>query len=230
MYGQFQNPIASAAKWTFFGFIIVILMGFLLGGNIKDAKWINSNIADAEAERIRIDSAHRQATNEIEERRIAAQTDAEIRQIEREQKLLDAQYEHDIQAIYQDLAHRELAFRTWMTALTILTSAFALLLFVSAIIWAGSRAWVYIQSNSQKEQTMAKATSPATKWITNLPEREPYDPWNDPAYRRQQRVAAQNQEQKEREEARILADRMKGIAKSGRANTSEYNNLPLAGD
>lgn len=226
MYGQMQNPIAAAAKWIFFGFIIVIIMGILLGGNVKDATWLNRDIASAQANRIEVDTAHQKAMNELDERLAAAKTDAEVRQIQREQQLLDARYLHSIQALSQDLAHRDLAYRTWMNVLTILTSALALMFFVIAVIWAGSRAWVYIQSNSRKEQTMAATTPPVTKWISDLPEREPYDPWTDAEYRRQRIAAARNQEQEER----TIAARISRLSKADQVSKTEYNNLPLAGD
>ena len=86
MYGQqFSNPIASAAKWMFFGFFGVILMAALLGANVKDAKWLNSDIAEAEAQRIQIEAAHQQATYELQEQLAQAQTVAEIQAIQREQ-------------------------------------------------------------------------------------------------------------------------------------------------
>jgi hypothetical protein len=230
MYNQFPLSASPAVKWLVIAFFGVILMAILLGANIKDATWINSDIANAEAERIQIETAHQQAAYEIQERLASAQTDAEVQQIQREQKLLDAKYQHDIQVLEQDLAHREIAFRTWMTVFTILASAFALVLFISAIIWVGSRAWVYIQSNSRKENAMAKTIPPVEKWIPNRPEREPYDPWNDPDYRRQQKAAAQDQERKEREEIRTIVARMKDFSKSEQVSKNEYNNLPLAGD
>lgn len=226
MYGQFQNSVSSAAKWIVIAFFGVVVMAILLGANIKDAKWLNPNIADAEAERIQVEAAHQQAAYEIQERLAAAQTDAEIRQIQREQQLLDAKYVHDIQALNQDLAHQDLAFRTWMTILTILASAFALLLFVSATLWIGSRVWVYIQSNSRKEQTMPNTISPVTKWIPNLPERETYDPWTDPEYRRARVAAAREQERDER----TVITRIAGLANADRISINDYNKLPRAGD
>jgi len=229
VYGQFQNSASSAVKWIVFAFFGVIVMAILLGANLKDAKWINPNIANAEAHRIQVESAHQQATYEVQERLAAAQTEAEIKEIQRQQALLDAQYQHDIQALNQDLAHQDLAFRTRMTILTILASAFALLLFVVTVIWAGSRTWVYI-SNSRKENTMAKPTPPVTKWISNLPERQPYDPWADPEYRSQQIAAARDQERKDREENKTITARIRGISNIEQVSKNEYNNLPLAGD
>lgn len=230
MYGQFQNSVSSAAKWIVFALFGVIVMAILLGANLKDAKWLNPNIANAETELIKVEAAHQQATYEIQERLAAAQTEAEIQQIQREQKLLDAQYQHDIQALDQDIAHREAAFQTWMTILTILGSALALALCISAIIWVGSMAWVYVQSNSRKENIMAKNIPPVEKWVPNVPEREPYDPWMDPEYRRQQVTDARNRERKEREETITFIARMKGLSNTGQMSKSEYNNLPLAGD
>lgn len=227
MYNSFPNQVSSATKWIVIAFFGVIVIAILLGANLKDAKWLNSDIAEAEAQRIQVEAAHQQATYEIQERLAAAQAESEIKQIQREQLLLDAQYQHDIQTLEQDIAHSEAAFRTWMIILTIFGSALALTLCISATIWIGSRAWVYIQSNSRKEAVMAKNIPPVKKRIPNLPEREPYDPWGNPDYRRRYRITAQGRERKEREE-RMIAARMKGLTSSERVSKNEYNNLPLA--
>jgi hypothetical protein len=89
MFGQqIASPIASAAKWIFFGFFGVILMGFLLGANLKDATWLNSDIAAAQAEKTRMETAHQNEMNKLQEQLAAAQTDAEIQRIRREQERL----------------------------------------------------------------------------------------------------------------------------------------------
>jgi hypothetical protein len=234
MFGQqFPNPAASAAKWIFFGFFGVVLMAFLLGVDLKDATWLNRDIATAEARRIEIENAHQQAMNLLNEQLATAQTQAEIRQIERQQALLDAQYQRDIQALSQALAQDDLAFRTWMTVLTIFAGAFALTLLLGTTIWFGSKAWVYIQSNLPKEVPMAKYIPSVQQRIPNLPEREPYDPWADPNYRRRRKTAAKNQEQKEREEqkeAELLAARMEYISDPAKMSGDKRNKLPLAGD
>jgi hypothetical protein len=226
MFGQQStNPLALAAKWIFFGFFGVILMGFLLGANIKDATWLNSNIAAAQANRMNIENAHQQATYELQVRLATAQTEAEIREIQRQQLFLDAQYQHDIQALSQDLAHQELAFRTWMTVLTIIASGFAAMLFISTTLWVGSRALVYVRSFPQKGEPVMKPVPPIEKRIPNLPERDPYDPWNSPAYRRSKRKAAQDKERKEREE---IAARMMKFRDPGRISPENYKKNPQA--
>jgi hypothetical protein len=234
MFGQqYASPIASAAKWVFFGFFGVVLMGFLLGTNFKDATWLNSDIAAAQADRIRIENAYQQETYNLQISLAAAKTEAEIREIQRQQALLDAQYQHDIQALNQDLAHRDLAFRTWMTVLTILAGAFALTLLLGTTIWVGSRARVYVQSNLPKEVPMAKNVPQVEQWIPNLPEREPYDPWADPNYRRRMKTAAKKQEQKEREEqkeAEMLEVRMSHFSDPSKMSRDQYGRLSQAGD
>lgn len=230
MYAQFQNPIASAAKWIFFGLFMVVLMGFLLGTNFKDATWLKGDIAAAEAERIQIENAYKQEIYNLQIRLAAAKTEAEIKEIQLQQALLAAQYQDKIEALKQDRTHGYIAFRTWMNVLTIFANASALALFVIAVVWASARAWVYVQSNSRKEQSMAKTTPPVTKWIPNLPEREPYDPWDDREYRRQRIAAARDQERKEREENKTIAARIRRISNAEQVSKNEYHNLPLASD
>ncbi len=223
MYGQYQNPATSAPKWIFFGFFGIVLMALLLGANIKDATWLNPNIASAQANRIDIESAHQQATYELQERLATAQTEAEIREIQRQQSLLDAQYQHDIQALNQDLAHKDLAFRTWMTVLVILAGGFALTVFISSTIWVSSKVLISLKSIPPKEVAMAKTTPAVEKRIPNVPERTPYDPWNSPTYRRSKRVAAQQEERNERE---AIAARMMNFRDPGRMSTEEYKKSP----
>jgi len=231
MYGQqFSNPVASAFKWILFGFFGVILMGFLLGVNVKDATWLNSDIAAAEANRINIENAHQQATYELQERLAIAQTEAEIQRIQREQTLLNAQYQYDIQVLEQAILHRDVAFKTWMTVLTVLASALALTLLIGGTIWMGSAALVHVHNKTRKEEAMPKTALSMTMRVPNLPERSSYDPWLDPSYRRQRRVDAQQMERKNREDVQVLAARMKAIANVAKMSANDYNDLPLAGD
>lgn len=160
-----HNNLTIAAKWMFVGFSAVVLIEFLLGANIKDATWLNSDIAAAEANRINIENTYQQATYELQQQLAQAQTEAEIREIQRQQALLEAQYQHDIMMLEQDLARRETAFRTWMTALTIIAWAFALALILSTTIWAGSKAIVVVRS-------IPKANIKEARYIERLERQE----------------------------------------------------------
>lgn len=229
-----QNSLATGAKWFFFLALVILLGAVALGANIKDATWLNSDIAAAQADRISIENAYQQETYNLQIRLAAAKTEAEIKEIQRQQALLDAKYAHEIEALKQDLAHRDLAFQTWMTALTILAGTFALSLPLSTTIWVGSRAWVYVKSIPPKEVPMARVVPPVEQRIPNLPERELYDPWADPNYRRRMKAAAKKQEQKAREEqkeAEMLEVRMSRIPEDPmKMSGNKRNKLPLAGD
>jgi hypothetical protein len=229
-----QNSPASGAKWFFFLAMVILLGAVALGFNVKDATWLNREIAIAQADRIKIENAHQQATYELQERLAAAKTEAEIKEIQRQQSLLDAQYQHDIQALSQDLAHRDLAFRTWMTVLTILASAFALAFLISSIILVVSKARVYVHSNLSKEVPMAKYVPPVKQWIPNLPERQPYDAlkanqilFEKRLNERWQEITAEREKQKDLE---LLAARMKYITDPAKMSGDKRNKLPLAAD
>ncbi len=229
-----QNSLATGAKWFFFLAMVILFGAVALGFNVKDATWLNSDIAAAQADRISIENTYQQQTYELQIRLATAKTEAEIREIERQQALLDAQYQHDIQALSQDLAHRDLAFRTWMTVIPILAGAFALTLLLSTTIWVGSRARVYVQSNLPKEVPMAKYVPPVKQWIPNLPERQPYDAldpkqvlFENRLNERLQEIAAEHEKQKE---AELLAARMKYFTDPVKMSGDKRNKLPLAGD
>ena len=212
MYGQFQNQIASAAKWIFFGFIIVVIMALIIGVNIKGATWLNREIASAEANRINIENAHQQATYELQERLANAQTEAEIQDIQRKQKLLDAQYTHDIQALTQDLEHRETAFKTWMNVLTFLGGALSIAIVSSTVLWFGSKAIATVRTATPNAES-SSASIPPIKTIQPLPERRSYDPWQSEKYRRE----------------KIKESRYRERAARKAALGKNRNNLPLAG-
>jgi hypothetical protein len=231
---NYQNGQTTGAKWFVFLAMVILLGAVALGANIKDAKWWNRDIAAAEAERIHVENAYQQETYNLQIRLATAKTEAAIRETQRQQALLDAKYAHDIQALSQDLVHRDLAFRTWMTALTILAGAFALSLLLTTTIWVGSRARVYVQSNLPKEVPMAKYVPQVKQWIPNLPERQPYDAF-DPKQvlfenrlnERLQEIAAEHEKQKE---AELLAARMKYVTDPAKMSGDKRNKLPLAGD
>lgn len=211
--------------------ITTMVAGLLMGLAFAGTDLFNPKTAAAAANRIDVDTQHQQAMYQLDEQLAAAKTEADIKEIERQQALLDAQYQHNIQVLNQDLAHQDLAFRTWMTVLTILAGAFALTFLLGTTIWVGSKAWVHVQSNPPEEVPMAKHIPPVEQGIPNLPDRESYNPWTDPNYRRRMKTAAKNQERKEREEqmeAELMAARIKYISDPTKISTEEYNQLPLA--
>jgi len=212
--------------------ITALVAGLLIGLAFAGTDLLNPRTAAAKANRMNIDAQHQQAMYELEERLSTAQTEAEVKEIQRQEALLDAQYQHDIQALSQDLAHQDLAFRTWMTVFTIFAGAIALTLFISVTTWMGSRAWAYIQSIPQKEERMPKFIPPIEKKIPNLPERESYEPLDQMqilfANRLNERLQEIAVEREGRKEAELLAKRIQYILRPARMSSEEYNKLPLA--
>jgi hypothetical protein len=205
--------------------ITTLITGLLMGLAFAGTDLLNPHTAAAEANRVNIEAAHQQAVYELQERLSAAQTEAEIREIQRQQGLLDAQYQHNIQVLSQDLAHQDLAFRTWMTVLTIIGSALALTLFISTIIWVGSRAVVHIRSVPLKEELMKQSVPTVEMGIPNLSEREPYDPL-DPksilyANRLNQRLKELEAKHGSLSKEELLAARMKALSNHANIDTKD---------
>ncbi len=209
-------------RWIVSFTLIIIIFGTVFGlilGGLNP--WTNP----AKANRMNIETAHKQAVYQLQEQLARARTEAEIQEIQRQQALLDAQYQHDIQALNQDLAHRETAFKTWMAVLTNVGGALSITLVISTTMWVGSKALTDVRSHSLNEKPVKKVVPPVEKTIQPLPERKPYDPWSSPVYRYEKRIAAQQEERKEREE---IAARMMSFRDPGRISTEEYHKSPQA--
>lgn len=240
MYGQqFSNQGSSAPKWIFFGLLGVILMGFLLGMNLKEATWLNSSIAKAEAERIQIETAHQQATYELQIRRETAQTEAEIHQIQREQEMLDAQHAHDLQILDQDIANRQRWADVGVNIVIFISSATGLAAAISALIIAIAKAIAILRTVPNAVPVApAPRVVPEIRMIPSVPERQSYEPLDvpqqfveDPSQLYDRRVAERFQEvTQQKKEAILLAARMKATIDPATMSNMEYHKRPLAGD
>lgn len=190
MYG---NTLSSGAKWIFFGFVVVIVMALLLGVNIKEATWLNSSIAEAQAERIQIESAHQRATYELQERLATAQTEAGVQKIQREQRLLDAQFEHDMQILVQDVINRQRWADTKIDLVAFIGNTAGIAAAVSAVIIAIAKAIAILRTLPKREPSVRSL--PEIQPVRPLPERMPYDPWHNEEYRRAKIKEARDREQ-----------------------------------
>jgi hypothetical protein len=208
--------------------IVLLMAGLMMGLSVAGIDLLNPNTSAAEANLMNIEAAHKQATYEVQERLDAAKTDAEIQAIQRDQDLLNAQYQHDIQILAQDVANRQTAFKTWMTILVIIGSAMSIAIVISTIMWVGSKVLVNVRSIPSYEKPTHTFIPPIEKTIHPLPEWEPYDPWATPIYRRQRIKGARQEERKQRKED--IAARMESFRDPARMTKEEYNKRPLAGD
>lgn len=235
MYGQqFSNQGSSAPKWIFFGLLGIILMGFLLGMNIKDATWLNSGIAQAEAERIQVETAHQQATNELQIRRLAAQTEAEIRQIQREQEMLDAQHAHDLQVLNQDIANRQRWADFMINAATILSIGSGVLAALSIFTLVVAKSVAMVRAvPSVKPVVIApmptRSVQPAiAKKIPSLAERKAFEPLA--ASQLDQRMSGILNDLSDNKDDVEMVSRMKAVVNPALVGKIKYNKSPLAGD
>lgn len=209
-------------RWIVGFTVIIMLFGTLFGifaGGLNP--WINP----AKAERINIENAHKQAVYELQEQLAQAQTEADIQDLQREQRLLEAQYQHNIQKLEQDLAHREIAFRTMMAVLTKIGGGFSVALAISTTIWVGSKAVATIKS---APETVINSQSAVSTTHTN--HRSPS--------RDAQKARQREREEREREigERQALAERLNRFIRESEkvwpgneeSENIEANNYPWA--
>ena len=227
MYGQYQNQIASAAKWVFLGFVIIIIMAFLIGADFKDTTWLNSSIAEAQAERIKIETEHQHATYEMEERLTAAQTEAEIQAIQRDQKMLDAKYDHDIQMLNQAAINSQRWTDTTISLVVFIGRLISVVAAIITLVIVVTKAAAIRSSHPKPAVAAATAAhrEPTIHTGKALTLREPYDPWTSPLFRRQKREAAR----KEELDQRRVEIRVREFSDPAHISSEEYKKKPLAG-
>lgn len=207
--------------------VTALIAGTILGLTMAGIDLLNPHTAAAEADRIGVETAHQQAIYQLQERRETAKTEAEIREIERQQALLDAQYQHDIQVLNQNLAHREFGFKIWMAVVAMLGGAIAATVFVGSTILIGSRALVYVRSSAPKEKPMTKHVPPVE---TKVPVREAYDPLDVKAILYEKRLNERLQELSpdytDLDDDEILEARMRAAVDPARMSSQNYSKRP----
>lgn len=76
-----QNGHSSGAKWFFFLAIVVLLGAFALGANVKDAKWLNREIASATANEMNVATDLDRKKAELDLQVQQAQTEIQVNQM-----------------------------------------------------------------------------------------------------------------------------------------------------
>lgn len=97
MYNN-QNGLSTGAKWFFFLAIVILAGAFALGFNIKDATWLNGQIASATAQEMNVQTDIQRQQGELNLQLLQAQTNAQIEQQKQQTAYEAAKQQQDLQA------------------------------------------------------------------------------------------------------------------------------------
>lgn len=208
--------------------IVLLVAGLAVGLSVSGTDLVNPNRSLAESEAIRIDAAHQQAVYQLQEQSAQAKTEAEIQTVQRQQKLLDAQYERDIQELQKDSARQDVAFKTWMDFLAFAGRTLSITPLLGIVLWLGPKALTTARTLPVTPKSAQTVIRPVGKTMDPLPEKTPTDPWNSPTYRRQSVKAARQEERNQRKNKINTPIRM--YKDPARMSKDEYKKRPLAGD
>lgn len=94
-----QNGHSSGAKWFFFLAIVVLLGAFALGANVKDAKWLNREIASATANEMNVATDIDRQKAELDLQVLQAQTENQVAEIKRQADYEAAKQQQELTAL-----------------------------------------------------------------------------------------------------------------------------------
>lgn len=94
-----QNGHSSGAKWFFFLAIVVLLGAFALGANVKDAKWLNREIASATANEMNVATDLDRKKAELDLQVQQAQTEIQVNQMRQQANYEAAKQQQELNAL-----------------------------------------------------------------------------------------------------------------------------------
>lgn len=206
--------------------LVLLITGLFTGIFASGTDILNPQTSAAEANRMNMETNHKEAIYVQEERLKETETNAQIRTIEREQNAADATANYNQSLLNLNLQNKARWAATWLLIVTWVGGALSVSLVISTIFWMGSKAVANIKAVAVSPQS--NSTDPVQS--TN-------DPWQLDAYRKAKiaearyREHSERQEEiiKEREEQIELMIRMQSISDPASLGKTKYDNLPLAG-
>jgi len=93
-----QNEHSTGAKWFFFLAIVVLLGAFALGTNVKDAKWLNREIASATANEMNVATDIDRQKAELDLQVLKAQTEIQVAQMKQQAEYDAAKQQQELNA------------------------------------------------------------------------------------------------------------------------------------
>lgn len=97
MYNN-QNGMATGAKWFFWLAIVTLIGSFALGFNIKDAKWLNGEIASATANQMNVTTDVDRQKAELDLQLLRTQTEIQVTQMKQKADYEAAQQQQELNA------------------------------------------------------------------------------------------------------------------------------------
>lgn len=94
-----QNGYSSGAKWFFFLAIVVLLGAFALGANVKDAKWVNPEIASEIANEMNMATDIEHQKGELDLQVLRAQTEIQVTQMWQQANYEAAKQQQELTAL-----------------------------------------------------------------------------------------------------------------------------------
>lgn len=104
---MYQQNHSSGAKWLFWLAVIFIAITFMLGFNLKDAKWLNGDIAAAEAGQINLANTTDQQNAELDYLNRKVDIERKNQQADQQAKIDAAKQDQELEA--QKIANSQLA-------------------------------------------------------------------------------------------------------------------------
>lgn len=96
---NYQNGHSTGAKWFFFLAIVVLLGAFALGANVKDAKWLNREIASATANEMNVATDLDRKKAELDLQVQQAQTEIQVNQMWQQANYEAARQQQELTAL-----------------------------------------------------------------------------------------------------------------------------------
>lgn len=94
-----QNGHSTGAKWFFFLAIVVLLGAFALGANVKDAKWLNREIASATANEMNVATDIDRQKAELDLQVLRTQTEIQVAEMKRQAEYEAAKQQQELNAL-----------------------------------------------------------------------------------------------------------------------------------
>jgi hypothetical protein len=93
------NSFSSGAKWLFWLVIVILGIVFALGFNLKDAKWLNGEIASATAEQMNVTTDIERQKSDLALQILKNQTELQIARDMQQAEYETAQQQHELNAL-----------------------------------------------------------------------------------------------------------------------------------